>query len=185
MARSAPRRKPLTRFDAIYRDHFGFVCSIARKLGGPQLEVDDVAQEVFLIAARRLDSFDSRSAQLTTWLYGITFNVVRSLRRRARSRIVEQPIDDETLEPVPEREAVDHALVVDAWRIAEGVFRQMSPAKREAYYLAELAGLSCAEIGELVGAREETIWSRLHYARREFRDLVARHSAEPEFGAAA
>jgi RNA polymerase sigma-70 factor (ECF subfamily) len=184
MSRSVPRRKPITKFEAIYRDHFGFVCGIARKLGGPQLEVDDVAQEVFLIAARRLDSFDSRTAQLTTWLYGITFNVVRGLRRRARSRICEQPIDDETFEAA-EPETIDQTRVVDAWRIAADVFRQMSPAKREAYYLAELAGLSCAEIGALVGAREETIWSRLHYARREFRALLARHSGEPEYGAAA
>jgi RNA polymerase sigma-70 factor, ECF subfamily len=184
MSRSTPRRN-LTRFEAIYRDHFGFVCGIARRLGGPQLEVDDVAQEVFLVVARRLDSFDSRTARLTTWLYGITFNIVRGLRRRARSRISEQPIDDETLEPVMAPEAIDPALVVDAWRIAGRVFRQMSPAKREAYYLAELAGLSCAEIGELVGTREETIWSRLHYARREFRTLLELHSAEPEVGAAA
>ena len=172
MSASRKQRSTAARFDAIYRDHFHFVCGIARKLGGAGIEVDDVAQEVFLVAARRLDSFDSRTAQMTTWLYGITHNVVRSLRRRARSRIVFQPSDDEAAATLSEPERHDHTRLIDACKIAARVFRQMSPAKREAFFLAEFAELTCAEIGEIVGVQEETVWSRLHYARREFRALL-------------
>jgi RNA polymerase sigma-70 factor (ECF subfamily) len=179
----SPKPQRQVMFDVIYRDHLDFVRGIARKLGGPAIEVDDVAQEVFLVAARRLESFDSRTAQLTTWLYGITFNVVRGLRRRARSRISEQPADHETAEPIGE--PLDRALVLDAWKIAIRVFGQMSPAKREAFFLAEFEGLTCAEIGRRVGAREETIWSRLHYARREFRALLARQPDDESDRAAA
>ncbi len=159
-------------FAAMYREQLPFVRRSARKLGGATIEVDDVAQEVFLVAARRLDSFDARTAQLTTWLYGITLNVVRSWRRRARSRISEDA-GAEVVEPVGE--TPDRTLVIDAWNILHRVFRQMSPAKRDAYMLAEFAGLSCAEIAAVVGVKEETVWSRLHYARREFRALLDTH----------
>ncbi|HEX4462267.1 MAG TPA: RNA polymerase sigma factor [Polyangia bacterium] len=177
------------RFAALYRDHFELVRRSARKLGGPMIEVDDVAQEVFLVAARRLHTYDANSARMTTWLYGITLNVVRSWRRRARSRISEDRSADivaETHATIDGRaeEALDRALVIDAWNIAHRVLRQMSPAKREAYMLAEFAGLTCAEIGELVGVKEETIWSRLHYARREFRALLGRHGDDDRCAAA-
>src|SRR5215467_15753330 len=81
-ARSQPA--PLTLED-VYRDHFDFVFRQASRLGGPGIDAEDAAQEVFMIVARKLDTFDATSL-ITTWLYGITLNVVRSLRRRARIR---------------------------------------------------------------------------------------------------
>jgi DNA-directed RNA polymerase specialized sigma24 family protein len=39
--------------------------------------------------------------------------------------------------------------------------------------------LSCEEIGKIVGAPTETVWSRLHYARKEFEQrLEARRAKE-------
>src|SRR3569833_2054893 len=81
-ARSQPA--PLTLED-VYRDHFDFVYRQATRLGGPGIDAEDAAQEVFMVVARKLDTFDATSL-ITTWLYGITLNVIRSLRRRARIR---------------------------------------------------------------------------------------------------
>src|SRR3954469_18510321 len=81
-SRSLPA--PLTLED-VYRDHFDFVFRQAARLGGPGIDAEDAAQEVFLVVARKLDTFDGTSL-VTTWLYGITLNVVRSLRRRLRLR---------------------------------------------------------------------------------------------------
>src|SRR5438270_37240 len=79
-----PQPPPLT-LDGVYREHFDFVFRMAARLGGPMLDAEDASQEVFLIVARKLDTFDGTSL-VTTWLYGITLNVVRSLRRRQRLR---------------------------------------------------------------------------------------------------
>jgi len=48
---------------------------------GPHFDPEDIAQEVFIIAGRRLNTFNNTS-RVTTWLYGIKFNVVRSFRRK-------------------------------------------------------------------------------------------------------
>ncbi len=49
----------------------------------------------------------------------------------------------------------------------------MAAPKREAFILAELEELSCEEISRLTGAKVETVWSRLHYARKELATRLA------------
>jgi RNA polymerase sigma-70 factor (ECF subfamily) len=161
--RPRPRPTAVT-LESLYREHFDFVYRLAARLGGPTIDAEDAAQEVFLIVGRKLDSYDGVSLP-TTWLYGITLNVVRGLRRRARIRRL-----FERHEPTAEVavESLDRAEVREAHRIAYQILDKIAPKKREAFILAEFEGLSCEEIGRVVGARTETVWSRLHYARQEF-----------------
>lgn len=50
--------------------------------------------------------------------------------------------------------------------------RQISEAKRVTLQLAEVEGLSCPEIAELLSVPVGTVWTRLHSARRELRQLL-------------
>jgi RNA polymerase sigma-70 factor (ECF subfamily) len=155
---------PALTLEGVYRQHFDFVFRMAARLGGPGLDAEDAAQEVFLVVARKLDTYDGTSL-VTTWLYGITLNVVRSLRRRLRIRRLferDEPKADVAIQ------SVDRAEVREAHRIAYGILDKLAPKKREAFILAEFEGLSCEEIANMVGTRTETVWSRLHYARQEF-----------------
>jgi RNA polymerase sigma-70 factor (ECF subfamily) len=156
----------------IYRDHFDFVYRVARRLGGARLDPEDIAQEVFLVVARRFDSFDDRTAQITTWLYGIALNVVRAMWRRRQREWQHRADESEAADlAAATRDVVE---VKQAWRLVSDVLERMAPKKREVFVLAELEGLPCAEIGVIVGAKEETVWSRLHYARQEFSEILAR-----------
>lgn len=171
----APPPLPLT-LEGVYREHFDFVYRLACRLGGPGLDGEDAAQEVFLIVARKLDTYDG-SSRVTTWLYGITLNVVRSLRRRQRLRRIFERDDVEADVAI---QSVDRAEVREAHRIAYAILDKIAPKKREAFILAEFEGLSCEEIAEIAGTRTETVWSRLHYARQEFsKRLAARKVREP------
>ena len=164
------RKRPLT-LEAVYRDHFDFVYRRALRLGGPRIDAEDVAQEVFLVVARKLDTFDG-SSQVTTWLYGITLNVVRATRRRQRLLGWFESKDA----PPPESaiETIDRAEVREAHRIAYEILDKMTGKKREVFILSEFEGLSCEEIAQIVETKTETVWSRLHYAREEFAEAVAR-----------
>ena len=155
----------------IYRDHFDFVYRVAKRLGGSKLDPEDVAQEVFVVVSRRLDSYDAASAQVTSWLYGITFNVVRALRRRLRIELSHRA-DEADGRDVPVV-SLETAELQEAWRVANDVLAAMAPKKRDVFVLAEFEGLTCGEIGRIVGAPEETVWSRLHYARRDFARKLA------------
>lgn len=164
------RKRPPT-LEAVYRDHFDFVYRRAVRLGGPRIDAEDIAQEVFLVVARKLDTFDG-SAQLTTWLYGITLNVVRSARRR--QRLLAWFESEAALPPDAPLESLDRAEVREAHRIAYEILEKMSAKKREVFILAELEDLSCEEIARIVDAKTETVWSRLHYAREDFARALAR-----------
>src|SRR5262245_45457027 len=76
----AERLEPRPTFAELYDTHFTFVWRSARRLGTPEPNLDDVVQEIFMVAFRRQDEFEGRSS-LKTWLYGIVFNVVRAHRR--------------------------------------------------------------------------------------------------------
>src|SRR5581483_9406733 len=127
---------PLT-LEALYREHFDFVWRMAARIGGPVIDAEDAAQEVFLIVARKLDTFDGTSL-VTTWLYGITLNVVRGLRRRHRIRTL---FERDEKSPEPAVQSVDRAEVAEAHRIAYQILDKINPKKREAFILAEFEGL--------------------------------------------
>ncbi len=157
------------KLEDVYREHFDFVYRRAARLGGVGFDAEDAAQEVFLIVSRKLDTFDGTS-QVTTWLYGITLNVVRRARRSARLRkLLEwRGAERETVVRGPDR-----AEVSEARRIAYQVLDKLSNKHREVFILSEFEGLSCEEIGRIVDCKVETVWSRLHYARKEFARRVA------------
>jgi len=162
----------------VYREHFDFVYRMAARLGGPGLDAEDAAQEVFLVVARKLDTYDG-SSLVSTWLYGITLNVVRAQRRRYRvRRLFERDSDGEVEVAI---QSVDRAEVREAHRIAYAILDKLAPKKREAFILAEFEGLTCEEIALMTGTREQTVWSRLHYARKEFAErLEKRQKAKGE-----
>jgi RNA polymerase sigma-70 factor, ECF subfamily len=63
------------------QEHFARIHRAALILTGNPWDADDLAQETFLILAKRADDFKGRSS-LYTWLYGILLNLERRERRR-------------------------------------------------------------------------------------------------------
>lgn len=158
----------------LYDAYFDFVYRVARRLGTPEPEAEDVAHDVFVVVHRRLDQFEG--GRLTTWLYRITANVVSDRHRRRRVRrafealkvwVGAEPADS------PERTAEKRS----ATRAVERVLEEMTPKKREVFALFELEGLPGEEIAERLGCPINTVWTRLHHARREFIDVARRHGS--------
>jgi len=141
-------------------------------------DLDDLVQDVFVIAFRGLDNFRG-DARLSTWLYRICVNVALG-RIRSRSRrpppIAVADVEDvadaraggdrpETPERALER-AQDRARVYRA-------LEQLAPKKRIVLYLHEIEGLDLKDIAYLVDSNAVTVRTRLFYARREFYKLLA------------
>lgn len=184
LALALPRAPALPRerrahlvLEEVYRQHFEFVYRKAARLGGPGFDAEDAAQEVFLVVARKLHTYDG-SSQVTTWLYGILINVVRRARRKyALKRLLERS-DERSDAPMV---GLDTVEVAEARRIAYGVLDKLRAKHREVFILSEFEGLSCEEIAVAVHCRVETVWSRLHYARKEFSSRLRKRG----FGGAA
>ncbi|MGB3564096.1 MAG: sigma-70 family RNA polymerase sigma factor [Thermoanaerobaculia bacterium] len=127
----------------------------AYRLTGNEADADDLVQEAFLRAYRKLDRFDGRS-QFSTWLYRITVNCGMDLMRKKSRRSARAAMDEEvvldtvaTNDPRPDR----LALSGEIGRAVESVLRTLSPMERAAFVLRHFEGRSIAEIGGLLGAR--------------------------------
>jgi RNA polymerase sigma-70 factor (ECF subfamily) len=161
-------------WSGFYDAHFEFVWRSLRRLGVREANLDDAAQEVFLIVFRRQDAFEHRSSS-KTWLYGIAFFVARRFAR-ASARDASAPIPEElpdTREPTP-HEVVARAQSV---RLVHAALDLLEAEKRAVFVLAELEQLSAVEIAEVIGAPLNTVYSRLRAARRDFDGALRRIEA--------
>jgi RNA polymerase sigma-70 factor (ECF subfamily) len=156
-------------FETIYREHFRFVWRTVRHLGIEASLVDDVVQEVFVVVHRRLGDFEGRSAA-KTWLYGIVRRVVADHRRTMRRKPLGTASEGEGLDAASAPEAGPEASAEQAERVRllHQLLSQLDEAKREVFILAELEGLTLAEMAEALGVNANTVASRLRAARREF-----------------
>jgi RNA polymerase sigma-70 factor (ECF subfamily) len=163
-----PREEPVS-FDEIYEDWFHTIERWSYALGCPKADLGDVAQEVFLVVRRKLEQFDGNN--LSGWLYRITARKVKDHRRRAWFRglffgHVQEPIDvADSPEQDYERQQRRAAL--------RRVLDQMSEKRRDTFILYELEGYSGQEVAELLEIPVQTVWTRLHHARKEFFRIVA------------
>ena len=161
-------------FERIYHEWFREVGCWIRALGGPDADRDDIAQEVFLVVRRRLDSFDG--ANLAGWLYRITQRQVRDFRRRTwikhifTGRRMDEP---DTLAHTSQSPAA--ALErKENQRVLYGILGKIREARRAAFILFEIEGLSGEEIAQIQGVPLNTVWTRLHHARKDFFALAAK-----------
>jgi RNA polymerase sigma-70 factor (ECF subfamily) len=167
-------------FAEIYESHFTFVWRSARRLGTPEPNLDDVVQEIFMVAFRRQDDFEGRSS-VKTWLYGIVFNVVRAHRRELAQKHP-QVIDGERRADLAS--LVDgsdgpqeQTLKREAARFIDGFLDSLDEDRRAVFVLAELEQLTAPEIASVVGVPLNTVYSRLRLARIALAKAVARHRA--------
>jgi RNA polymerase sigma-70 factor, ECF subfamily len=159
------------RLARLLREEFRRVWRIVRRFGVPAAGADDAAQEVFIIAARRLHEIEIGHER--RYLFGIAIRVAANARR-ARAKRPERA-DSEALVEAESQLPLSDALV-DHKRmreLAEEVLDAMTLELRTAFVLFELEGFSVPEIAELVDVPLGTVASRLRRARATFRDAVA------------
>ena len=175
-------------FEALVTRHQQRVHRIASRLTESEADAQDVLQETFLAAYRRLGSFRGE-ARFSTWLCRIAANAARMQRRGQRRRPTE-PLDDYL--PAFDADGV-HAAgpaelevasradeILDrkalAARAREGLER-LPDAYREAFVLRDLEEMTSEEAAETLGISAATVRQRVHRARLMLRGWLA-HLAE-------
>jgi len=150
--------------DRIYR--------LAFRLTRDAQQAEDVAQETFLKAFRRLQSFRF-SSSFFTWLYRIALNNASdalSRRRREPALVLDDP--DRTHVPRAPEEASDpgrEAMRAELGEVTRRVLVALPAKYREILVLREYEDLTYEEMAEVLGCALGTVESRLFRARARFR----------------
>jgi RNA polymerase sigma-70 factor (ECF subfamily) len=172
--------EPRPSFAEVYESCFAFAWRTARRLGTPEANLDDVVQEIFVVAYRKLAEFEGRSS-IKTWIYGIVFNVVRAHRRELDAKHPHTLVDEGPSDPELLSDGTDgpdeRAAQREAARFLTHFLETLDDDRRDVFVLAELEQLSAPEIASVVNAPLNTVYSRLRLARAEFTKAVARHQA--------
>jgi RNA polymerase sigma-70 factor (ECF subfamily) len=151
-------------FERLYRRHSAHIHALCRRMIG-EGEAEDVTQEVFVRAWRKLGQFRGDAA-FGTWLYRLAVNVI--LGRRAvigsyRSRFTG---GDPAEMPIAARRTT-HELRVDF----ETAIRALPRGARDVFVLHDIEGYTHEEIGEMLEVTAGTSKSQLHRARMALREF--------------
>lgn len=156
--------------------HFDFVWRSLRGLGVPAATADDSAQQVFWIAAQKLDVIVEGSER--SFLFATARGIAANVRRgRARSREVQDEAalaGREDAGPNPEQ------LVASAQaRVLLDTFLEALPDDlRTVFVLFELEGMSMVDMAEVLDLPAGTVASRLRRARESFQAAAKRFQAK-------
>jgi RNA polymerase sigma-70 factor, ECF subfamily len=167
----APREDPEPlAFEAIYARHFRAIWRTLRRLGVRDAQLDDAAQDVFVVVHRKLASFDGRS--LRGWLYAIAVRVASDHRREASRRAL-VPLTDSLTDAAAGPARVSE--LNDSVRLLHRLLAQLDLAKRSVFVLGELEQLSAPEIAEALNVNLNTVYARQRAARLQFDAALKRH----------
>lgn len=173
MSRGPSRHEALEMLGEVYREHFGFVWALLRRLGVHDRDLEDVAQDVFVVVHRRLPQFEGR-ASIRTWLYAIAVRVAANYKRKRRPDPEAGDSMTSRLVAPSSSSPEEHAVRSEAAVLLDQLLGRMDDKKRAVFVLSEIEGLSAPEIARIVGTNPRTVHSRLRAARSRFETDLAR-----------
>lgn len=165
------RQGDATAFEELYRAHAGRLYNLVFRMAGSAQEAEDLLQEVFLHAHRKLAGFRGESS-LGTWLYRLAVNLCldhlrgRQVRMSRATDSLDAEGADEPAAPAPivpsaiSRIDLDRAIA----RLPEGC--------RAAFVLHDIEGFEHNEVARLLGVTEGTSKSQVHKARMKLRVML-------------
>jgi RNA polymerase sigma-70 factor (ECF subfamily) len=172
-------------FRALVERHGRRLFRLAYRMTGNEHDAEDVVQEAFLRAYRRLDRFESR-ANFGTWLYRIGVNcsldMMRKRKTESSQRVHASGDDPEASDPLDNVASTDPApdrmmLSAEVKEKVQEAMKALSPVERTAFVLRHFEGHSIEEIGKSLGlgagATKNSVFRAVQKLRRQLEPLVS------------
>lgn len=163
------RRGDDAAFEALYRRHAKRTYNLALRLLGSAADAEDLLQDVFLLAHRKLAGFKGESA-FATWLYRLAYNLCLDQLRSNAGRMNRSTDAFEFDEEPPAIAAGGHTTALAVSRIdLERAIATLPDGCRAAFVLHDVEGYDHRQVGAILGIAEGTSKSQVHKARLRIR----------------
>lgn len=146
-------------------------------------EAQDISQEIFLKAYRKLDTFKN-SANFSTWLYRIGVNTcIDWTRRNKKTREIKSIDDEEFTERLPSHTPVPEEIVIDNEKrgIVRNAIKNLPEKYRTIIILYNYKNLSCSEIANILEIPLKTVETRLYRGKKILREELMKPCGGGEY----
>jgi len=161
-------------------EHHRFIWRLLRRFGVAESQADDATQEVFCVAARRIN--DIKPGSERSFLYGVAIRTAADLRRRHHRRREQHVSGAITAAPMKGAGLETDLDAKMARELLDDVLDEMEESLREVFVLFELESMQIKDIAELLDLPVGTVGSRLRRARESFSASANRLRARIDFG---
>ena len=151
------RQNDTLAYERLYEMHVGRVFALCVRLCNDRDMAEDLTQEAFVLAWRKLDSFRGDSA-FGSWLYRITTNTVLSYLRKQKPFRNMLDIDD--IEEPSQKEDIGLRMSLN------DAIAELPNGARAVFVLYSLEGYTHDEIAGLLGIAQGSSKAQLHRARQ-------------------
>lgn len=171
-------------FSEVFRAHLPFVWRVLRSIGVPSADVEDICQEVFVVVHRKLPAFEPR-ASLSTWIYGISWNVWRDHKDRSYRRhevptaVLPEGLSADRRPPLTPGDWANHN---EALEILSVILDGLDETKRTVFVLCDLEQVPMKDVVVMLNCPLQTGYTRLHAARDYVRAEWLRRRGEESHG---
>jgi RNA polymerase sigma-70 factor (ECF subfamily) len=167
---------PITQreFAALYAEEFDYVWRSLVRLGVSSNDLEDLAQDVFVVVHRRWHTYDP-ARPLRPWLFGIVFRVVSDFVRRAQHRreVAESETWSAAEQPAAQPPADEIVAGREERQLVASALHKLDINKRAVFVMHEIDGCTMPEIAETLAIGLNTAYSRLRLARQDFARAVS------------
>ena len=159
-------------FKVVYDEHFQFAWRSLRGLGVSTHDIDDAAQEVFLIVHRKLDTITEPNG-IKSWIFSIVRRVASDYRRSRKRKGISVEYDDSitAIDTATPQNAVENREVLS---LVEQYLDTLTDETRSMFVLSEIEQLPVSKISEILEMNSNTIYSRLRVTRKNMESFMAR-----------
>jgi RNA polymerase sigma-70 factor (ECF subfamily) len=159
-------------FGELVREHQHMIHALTYRMTGSAEDAADLAQDTFVKAWQRLDTFRGDSS-FGTWLHRIALNLCLNWRQRTeRVRQLHAGLEEETgTSPAPGGDI--ESLEAERLRRVNEALQRLSPADRAAVVLTVFEGLNHAQAARQLDCAETTVSWRVWTARRKLRKWLS------------
>jgi len=162
-------------FRALVESHSNHIFKLAFRMTNNEQDAEEIVQETFLRAYRRIGDFESRS-NFGTWLHRICVNCALDVLGK-RQRHGEQSLtpDDDEQEPQVRSEAPGPERMLLSGEVGERIEQAMealSPSERIAFVLRHCEGQSLREIAKALQVQEASVKQYVFRAVQKMRSQL-------------
>lgn len=143
------------------------VVRIVRNMGGDKGFCEDVAQDVFFTAYKKLSIFDSARSSFSTWIFTIAKNkAINALKKKKPLSMSKLPEKTDTQKPADDIECREFYDELDKQ------LQALPERQKRAFILAEFENLPYEQIAQIEGVRIGTVKSRINRAKNKLRSAL-------------